>query len=99
MMSTSLSTSSSVMDVHLGSREVRELAPGQENQWDEFVTSSSSGTFCHLHGWRKVIEKVLGQRCYYLTARTGGRISGVFPISWVKNKVFGDCLVSLPLAV
>jgi len=98
-MSTSLSASSSVMDVHLGTREVRELDPGQEDQWDEFVTSSSSGTFCHLYGWRKVIEKVLSQRCYYLTTRTRGRISGVFPISWVRNKVFGDCLVSLPLAV
>ena len=27
------------------------------------------------------------------------RITGVFPISWVRNRIFGDCMVSLPLAV
>ena len=35
----------------------------------------------------------------YLAARRGGRITGVLPISRARSRIFGDCLVSLPLAV
>lgn len=79
--------------------EIRHLQTGEEDEWDRFVTSSPSGTFCHLSGWQPVISEVLRHQCYYLTARREGGISGVFPISRVRNQLFGDCLVSLPLAV
>jgi FemAB-related protein (PEP-CTERM system-associated) len=79
--------------------EVRELRHGEEGDWDEFVTASPSGTFCHLSGWKTIVERTLGHRCVYLTARRNGNISGVFPVSVVRNPVFGDCLVSLPLAM
>ena len=79
--------------------EVSQLQPGEEEEWDRFVLSSPSATFFHLSGWKRVVETVLGHRCFYLVARDDRGISGVFPISWVRNKLFGDCLVSLPLAV
>src|SRR5215469_926059 len=79
--------------------DVCELQPAEETQWDRFVMGSSFGTFFHLSGWRGVIDRVLGHRSFYLVARREGAISGVFPISWVRNRLFGDCLVSLPLAV
>ncbi len=79
--------------------EVCPLEPGAEEQWDRFVTSSPSGTFFHLSRWKTLVEKMLGHRQYYLVARKGREISGVFPISWVRNKIFGDCLVSSPLGV
>ena len=79
--------------------EIRELKPGEEGEWDRFAISSSWGTFFHLSGWRTVVERTLGHRGFYLVARNEHGISGVFPISWVRNKLFGDCLVSLPLAV
>lgn len=82
-----------------GPIETRELQPGEEVDCDRFVMSSCCGTFFHLSGWRSVVEKVLGHRCFYLVARRQNRITGVFPISWVRNKIFGDCLVSMPLAV
>ncbi len=78
--------------------EVRQLGPEEEEQWDRFVHSSPSGTFFHLSGWKSVIERVLGHRSYFLFARNEHGISGVFPISWVRNRLFGDCLVSSPLA-
>jgi FemAB-related protein (PEP-CTERM system-associated) len=34
-----------------------------------------------------------------LTARRENGISGVFPINWIRNKLFGSCLVSSSLAV
>jgi FemAB-related protein (PEP-CTERM system-associated) len=77
--------------------QVRQLGPGEEDQWDRFVLSSPSGTFFHLSGWKSVIERVLGHRSYFLVARNEHGISGVFPISWVRSRLFGDCLVSSPL--
>lgn len=78
---------------------VRELKPGQEEQWDRFVMGSPSATFFHLTGWKTVIEKVLGRECLYLAAYRGSEITGVLPVSRVRSRLFGDSLVSLPLAV
>ncbi len=79
--------------------EVRELQPGEEGEWDRFVTSSPAGSVCQLAGWKAVVERVLGHRCFMLTARSAGAITGVYPISWVRSRLFGDCLVSMPLAL
>jgi FemAB-related protein (PEP-CTERM system-associated) len=82
-----------------GNVAIRELLPGEENEWDRFVSLSQSGTYFHLTGWKPVIERVLRRRCYYLVARKQHKISGVFPISLARSRVFGHSLVSLPLAV
>ncbi len=79
--------------------EVRQLGLGEETDCDQFVMSSPSGTFFHLSGWRRVVENVLGHRCFCFVARRENRITGVFPLSLVRNRIFGNCLVSLPLAV
>jgi FemAB-related protein (PEP-CTERM system-associated) len=79
--------------------EVSELARGEEAAWDRFVTASPTGTFFHLIGWREIVGKSLGHRCFHLVARREGRITGVFPFAWIRNRVFGDCMVSLPLTV
>jgi FemAB-related protein (PEP-CTERM system-associated) len=90
---------SSLSTVSTGDRIVRELAPGQEQSWDQFVRASPTGTFFHLIGWKKVIETVLHRKCFYLAAYCGRQITGVLPMSHVRSALFGDCLVSLPLAV
>jgi len=79
--------------------EIASLKRGEEDRWDDFVRTSPSGTFFHLSGWQKVIERVLRRECSYLFAHRSGHITGVLPISRSRNPIFGDCLVSLPLAV
>jgi FemAB-related protein (PEP-CTERM system-associated) len=79
--------------------EVSQLKPGEENDWDEFVKSSPSGTLFHLSNWKVLVERTLGRRCFSLVARRNNRITGVFPVSWVRSRIFGDSLISLPLAV
>jgi FemAB-related protein (PEP-CTERM system-associated) len=79
--------------------EISELEAGGEDQWDRFVTSSPSGTFFHLSGWQTLVEKTLGHRSIRLVARRGREITGVFPISSIRSRLFGNCLVSSPLAV
>jgi FemAB-related protein (PEP-CTERM system-associated) len=82
-----------------GDVEVEELRTGDDGNWDEFVLGSPAGTFFHLSGWMRAAQQILGRKCFGLVARRNGRISGVFPIAWVRSRLFGDCMVSLPLAV
>src|SRR5262245_53692982 len=84
---------------HARQIEVRELESGEEGSWDRFVTTSPSGTFFHLSGWTRVVERVLGHRSIRLVAQDSNGICGVLPVGWVRNRIFGDCLVSMPLAV
>src|SRR5690349_8919627 len=91
--------SSSVKAGRLGGLDIRDLQPGEDDAWDRFVTAAPEGTFFHLSGWKTIVEKVLRRRCHYLTARAGDAIRGVFPISLVRSRLFGNCLVSSPLAV
>jgi FemAB-related protein (PEP-CTERM system-associated) len=79
--------------------EVRELEPAEQGEWDRFVTLSPSGTFFHLYEWQMVVRAALGHRAFMLVARGPEGIRGVFPICRVRNRIFGDCLVSMPLAV
>jgi len=79
--------------------EIRPLEPGEEEEADRFVKACPSGTFFHLSGWKRIVETILKRPCFWLTARREGAICGVFPLSQVRNWLFGDCLVSLPLVV
>jgi FemAB-related protein (PEP-CTERM system-associated) len=79
--------------------EVRHLESGEEQEWDRFVLSSPSATFFHLSGWSNVIQRVMGHRYFALAAYGDNGIRGVFPMALVQSRIFGDALVSLPLAV
>lgn len=79
--------------------EIRQSEPGDEVECDRFVGSSATGTLFHLSAWRTVVTSVLRRQCICLVARRGHTITGVFPTSLVRNRLFGDAMVSLPLAV
>jgi len=66
-------------------------------EWDDFVASQPTSTFCHLHGWSSVIRESLGQECLNLGARDEqGRLIAVLPLAWVRSALFGKYLVSMP---
>jgi FemAB-related protein (PEP-CTERM system-associated) len=79
--------------------EITSLKSGEEGLWDEFVNSSPSSTVFHLSNWTRVVERVLGHQSLSLVARRENRITGVFPISCVRSRLFGNSLISSPLAV
>lgn len=65
--------------------------------WDEYVRRVPHGTFCHLAGWRGVMEEVLGHKTMYAVVRNGdGAMDGVLPLVAVESRVFGRHLVSMP---
>jgi FemAB-related protein (PEP-CTERM system-associated) len=43
------------------------------------------------------VERVFGHQCLYLAARTAsGSLAGVLPLVWVRSRIFGHYLVSMP---
>jgi FemAB-related protein (PEP-CTERM system-associated) len=78
---------------------VRSFRAGDERRWDDFVLANSGGTFFHLSGWKRVIERAFRHRTYYLIAERGGIVTGVLPLAHVKSLLFGSSLISNAFAV
>ena len=78
---------------------VRELRPGDEQRWNEFVLAQADGTFFHLAGWKTVLERAFRHPAPFLIAESGGRIHGVLPLGHVRSRLFGNALVSTPFCV
>ncbi|MGH7053126.1 MAG: FemAB family XrtA/PEP-CTERM system-associated protein [Stellaceae bacterium] len=78
---------------------VRELEGSGEAAWDRYVTAAPEGTFFHLAGWRRVIERAFRYHAHYLFAERDGAITGVLPLVHRKSRLFGDGLVSVPFCV
>ncbi len=57
------------------------------------------GTFFHLVGWKRVIERAFRHPTHYLIAERGGIIAGVLPLTHVKSLLFGSSLISNAFAV
>jgi len=72
---------------------------GSATEWDAYVLAHEDGTVFHTAGWRSAVEKSFGHRPYYLMARRGCDIVGVFPMFLVKSRLAGRMLVSVPYAV
>jgi serine/alanine adding enzyme len=69
---------------------------GPADAWDAFVCNQAGWTHCHLYGWKRVMETLLGHECIYLAARDDGALRGVLPLVRVRSAIFGHFLVSIP---
>ena len=73
---------------------VRRFRPDDAARWDDFVLARGDGTFFHLAGWQRVIERAFGHTTHYLLAERGGAVTGVMPLTHVKSALFGSSLIS-----
>jgi serine/alanine adding enzyme len=82
----------------VGSPELAVLPyEGADAEWDRWMVDAPGSTFCHLAGWRQVMEDVLGHRAVYLTARDGsGAWVGALPLVEVRSRMLGSYLLSMP---
>src|SRR5260370_17026995 len=64
--------------------------------WDAYVEVSPDASNYHRWVWKNVIEETWGHQTYNLAALSNGRIQGVLPLSWMKSRLFGNFLVSMP---
>ena len=78
---------------------IKTLEPGDAKRWDAFVEQTPQATFCHLTGWKQVIETVFKHDCPYLYAERAGRIEGVLPLVHVNSRLFSNALISTPFCV
>jgi len=65
--------------------------------WDEYVTRAPAASLYHRACIRDVIEQVYGHRTCYLSALdAAGAVAGVLPLVYMRSRMFGRFLVSLP---
>jgi len=79
--------------------EVLELQDKDKGEWDKYVYDSPQATIFHLAGWKDVMEDTFGLRAHYLLAREGGQILGVLPLLYVRSRLSGHFLTSMPTAI
>lgn len=58
---------------------VREIQPGEENNWDQYVLKCPYSTPQHLFGWKKVMEEAFNSKTFYIVAEENGTIQGCYP--------------------
>lgn len=80
----------------MGSEPVEVDTCGDPEAWDHFVLDHAEGSYCHLYGWRAVVENAYGRKTVFLEARRGERLVGVLPLALMSGRAAGNRLVSMP---
>lgn len=84
----------------MGDVEVWEASRGEEDRfardWADFVAGRDDASCYHQYCWKGVIERAFGHRTPYLLARRNGRVTGCLPLCFIRSRLFGRYLVSLP---
>jgi lipid II:glycine glycyltransferase (peptidoglycan interpeptide bridge formation enzyme) len=66
--------------------------------WDEYVLTHPEGRFCHLMGYKKVVERTYGYKAIYFAIEKDNRIVGIFPSFLCKSIFFGKKILSQPFS-
>jgi len=80
--------------------KVVSIDPLADPRWDRFVEAHPFGLFCHLSGWKRVLEESFTHmKGHYLTLlNQDGSIRAAMPIFEIKSIFTGNRLVSIPFA-
>jgi len=82
-----------------GAVEIRPGTAQDDEARDVFVRAQERGTFFHLSGWRRVVERVFGHRPADLLAWRGDELVGVLPLMRCTSPLGKAKLISMPYAV
>ncbi len=70
---------------------------GAPEDWNDVLRDAEGATFCHLPGWRRVMEEIMGHQYVFLAARSrAGELLGGLPLVRMRSPIFGHHLVSVP---
>lgn len=76
---------------------VRTCSAADQAAWDSFLTDAAGASFYHRFGWTEINRRNFGHSSHYLAAVDGhGAIRGVLPLVYVRSRLFGRILSSLP---
>jgi len=65
-----------------------------DSECDNFVRGMPGAKLCHMPAWANMLERIFGQREFYLVAHDGGEICGVLPLTQVRSRLFGNRMIS-----
>ncbi len=68
------------------------------DEYQQFIHACSNANYCHDMGWRDVFSGAYKKEPYYLIFRdkNSGSVMGIAPSFFIKSKIFGNHLVSMP---
>ena len=75
---------------------VREMKPGEELLWDDYVLSNEFSTPLQFAAWKTIFEKVYDSKTHFLLLEENGKVLGVLPLLHIKSFIAGNYLTSLP---
>lgn len=64
--------------------------------WNQYRINHPSDTIYHDPAWARVIASSFGHRTYFITLLEDNMIRGVLPLVFLKSRIFGKALVSMP---
>lgn len=76
--------------------EIVHCTPSHAPLWDDFVMRNASASFYHRFAWKAINETCFGHSAFFLLARDGDDVRGIFPIVLVRSRIFGKILCSMP---
>ena len=79
--------------------EIRRGSPADDAERDRFVRAHPRGTFFHLSGWRRAVERAFGHAERDLVASRDGAIVGALPLMCCRGPLGRAHLISMPYAV
>ena len=82
-----------------GEIRVRAATRADDAQRDRFVEAHPRGTFFHLAGWIRAVERHFGHAAMDLVAERDGHVAGVLPLMSCRTPWGGRHLISTPYAV
>jgi FemAB-related protein (PEP-CTERM system-associated) len=66
------------------------------SRWDDYALRNETATFYHRFAWKDINEKCFGHPTFYLAAIDGNEVRGIFPIVFLRSRIFGKLLCSMP---
>ncbi|MCX5680465.1 MAG: FemAB family PEP-CTERM system-associated protein [Candidatus Omnitrophica bacterium] len=76
--------------------EIMIASDNNQKEWMEYVNSKPHAHFYYDYRWKKALEDSFGHQCFYLMAKEGGKVSGVLPLIFIRNRIIASSLVSIP---
>ena len=67
-------------------------------QWDAYVMRTPESSSYHRWIWGDIVTQTYGHEFYRLMATRDGVACGVLPLGFIKSRIFGKCLSSMPFS-
>jgi FemAB-related protein (PEP-CTERM system-associated) len=67
-----------------------------DKSWDRFVEQHPLATVAHLSAWGRIVERSYGHEAVLLAVEEDGEVAGVLPLVFMRSRLFGRRLVSMP---